>query len=340
MAITSTGYPLTIAPGGPWANAHGSAGRRYAAHTVDACKVTATPGGTRQVNIAVGPISGVGVRDFNDAVFTTTSVANPGVPTYYCVVARRRWNDDSGGNRTEFATVSAGTTRAIPTLQRTPGTIDEQPLALFRIDPGVTTPADIVDLRQCSTDSGVVTIFDDLALTDIRLGADVYNATTGVRYSRVGSSTAGLEQTVRFATGRIFGTYSGTWWDLPPSGTHGASVKVWSDSPQGIGSVSIPDPGVPYRVQGLVSAMFGSETENATRWDFDLIIGTTLLDALPVDTTNYVFNQQRRRFMTLPSSATFTGAQILLFRARRIYGSGYGAISTDNRGISATVYEA
>jgi hypothetical protein len=352
MAITSTGYPLTIAPGGPWANAHRSAGRRYTAETVGACKVTAVSGGTREVSIATGAIAGVGVRDLNDAA-VTIALPSSGSVAYYCIVARRRWNDDAGGNRTEFGYVSAGTSRVIPTLARTPGTIDEQPLALVRINVGETAPAEIVDLRLIAEDGGVFSAYSDLALSDAeRIGARVRVISSGLTYERVATTGGGAAWVRSTVGGGLIAVHEGAFADLAHSGAQpGGFVRVWgSPSPQSqsanIASVSIPDPGVPYRVAFDVRGWIGTETDPNTRWDHDFMVGSVVTDLRIVEGAAMLGGNaspsyaRRKEWTSIPSTETFTGAQTAVLRARRILGTDYGALLWDNWRFRVAVHEA
>ena len=188
MAITSIGYPGTIAPGEDWANLQRALGKHLAVDEPHAFRVTASSTGTRQVKVAgPGRAMGEGILDELDATVEMPSL--PSVPSgskYFLIVLNRHWDDDSGGFRSELGYIEGTAARAIPAYVKTPGVLSQQPLALVRITAGNTVPTEIVDLRVVSTDgAGGNIVYDDLALASGlggNAGAIVRNATTGQTY--------------------------------------------------------------------------------------------------------------------------------------------------------------
>ena len=185
MAITSIGYPGTIAPGEDWANLQRTLGKHLAVDDPHAFMVTTSPTGTRQVKVTgPGRAMGEGILDHLDATVEMPSL--PSVPSghrYFLIVLNRHWDDDAGGFRSELGYVEGTAARAIPAYTKTPGVLSQQPLALVRITAGNTVPTEIVDLRVVSTDgAGGNTVFDDLALANGlggNTGSIVRNAATG-----------------------------------------------------------------------------------------------------------------------------------------------------------------
>lgn len=166
MAISSKGYPGTIAPGADWALMQHVLGSHYCVSDVSSVRVTPKTNGTREVNIAAGLFGAWGIVDVNDA---TASVQLP-LPTstqYHWIWARRTWQ---GTNLTTFTSSPAGATlpTVVPTSSprnTTPGTIDDQPLALVSITAGQTVPVVVADLRWIGVGTGTKTVLSDLART-------------------------------------------------------------------------------------------------------------------------------------------------------------------------------
>ena len=185
MAITSIGYPGTVAPGEDWADLQRTLGKHLAVDDPHAFRVMASPTGTRQVKVTgPGRAMGEGILDHLDATVEMPSL--PSVPSghkYFLIVLNRHWDDDAGGFRSELGYVEGTAARTLPAYTKIPGVLSQQPLALVRITAGNTVPTEIVDLRVVSTDgAGGNTVFDDLALANGlggNTGSIVRNATTG-----------------------------------------------------------------------------------------------------------------------------------------------------------------
>ncbi|MFF2631952.1 hypothetical protein ACFVR6_03625 [Microbacterium sp. NPDC058021] len=150
MAITSVGYEGTIYEA-QWAEMMPLVGgRQYGVAGPGDWRVT-VGGADRQVRVAAGRGFGHGVLD-NSSTETVLSLATVASGSRWdLVVARRNW----GTNTTSFAVVTGSATRALPGGRaQTPGTLDEQPVALVRVQAGQSQVAEIVDLRVWGGDGG------------------------------------------------------------------------------------------------------------------------------------------------------------------------------------------
>ena len=183
MAITSVGYPNTIAPGADFALMAYTLGRQYAVPFAGHCEVTKPSTGTRRVQISTGYIAGKGIVDYNGSVVTLDLPNAAGATQWFCIVLNR-WADAGGGNfRSEFGWVAGTSARAVPALTQNPGVYDQHPIALVRVDSDKTSVQDVVDLRAIAEEPGTYTVYDDLAIDLVnRPGATVYNAKTGRTY--------------------------------------------------------------------------------------------------------------------------------------------------------------
>lgn len=193
MAITSYGYPETIAAGAAWGEAHSLAGRKRGVMNAGDWRVTANSGGTRQVDVAAGTAFGNGIIDSNSAPITMASLPSVGSGTqYFLIVLNRRWNDDAGGYRSELGYVAGTSAATIPSYTDTTGTLAQMPLALAQITAGQTVPTQVIDLRAAFRNPSVATIWHDLALdANAFNGTEVYNAVSGVLRMYVGTSAFG-----------------------------------------------------------------------------------------------------------------------------------------------------
>ncbi len=114
-----------------WGEAQAGLGERYWVESASAAKVTAVGAAARTVRIAAGRIAGHGVTGvlLNSVDLVLDNPASGTI--YYTVVARRTWQ---ASNLTTITAVAGTSARAIATtLQHTPGTIDDQPLALVQV---------------------------------------------------------------------------------------------------------------------------------------------------------------------------------------------------------------
>lgn len=132
-------------------------------------------------------------------------------------------------------------------------------------------------------------------------------------------------------------------WDstMGPSFAPGADGAVnWPEGARNVATLNLPDPGVPYRVQMFAQGYWGSELDNGTRFDFDMVCDTTTFATRRPANDELWFNNFRS-WSPPPSIATFTGGKTLYFRARRIgASSGFGAVRKSESRVTAVIYSA
>lgn len=161
MAITSVGYDGTVSEV-QWAKMIPSVGSStYGVVGVTDWKVSVHPTLDKGINIAAGTGYGHGVYDVSDSISTVTGASLASGTRYDLVVARRDWT--GAGGVTTFRIVTGTASRTMPTRANTPGSIDEQPIALVRFDAGQTKAAEIIDLR-CWSGPGGASALDEMAL--------------------------------------------------------------------------------------------------------------------------------------------------------------------------------
>lgn len=165
MAITSVGYDGSVNEA-QWAKLIPLVGSSHygVAGSAD-WKVTAHATMDRGVNIAVGSGWGHGILDTSDATVSLQGGTVPAGNRWDCVVARRNWSGTGG--ITQFLLIPGTGTKQIPSRNTTPGTIDDQPIALVQFTAGQTAPTQIIDLRCWARNGGMVAK-DDLALTYLK----------------------------------------------------------------------------------------------------------------------------------------------------------------------------
>lgn len=162
MAVTiadSVGYEGTVDEP-DWARLMAYAGgRQYGVVGDGDWKVTA---GTadREVRIAPGMGFGSGVLDRTTTAASLILPAPPSGSRWHLVTVRRDW----GANESSFDSIPGGTgTAQIPTRETTPGTADDQPIALVRVQAGQSQVVEIRDLRVWGGYGGAFAA-DELAL--------------------------------------------------------------------------------------------------------------------------------------------------------------------------------
>lgn len=150
MAIISKGYDGTILEG-EWGQivAFGG-GTDYNVGGPEDWKVL-VGSGDRAVRVRPGMALGHGVRDINDSdvVLSLPSVASGS--RWDMIVARRNWSS----NATTVARIEGVGIASIPTRNITPGTLDDQPLALVQVIQGQSQVGQIIDLRVWSGPGGL-----------------------------------------------------------------------------------------------------------------------------------------------------------------------------------------
>lgn len=159
MAFTSYGYEGSVAEVG-WARLHYDAGGSYGNHGSGSnWRVTVDNTGDRKVSISAGAGSGKGVTDITDEAETLTLGSVGAGSRWDMIVVRRDWDS----NTSSFAVIVGSALKQLPTRNSGFGTLDDQPIALCRVEAGKTAVQEIVDLRCWKAGGGLVAM-DPLAL--------------------------------------------------------------------------------------------------------------------------------------------------------------------------------
>lgn len=244
MAVTitdSVGYEGTIEEP-DWARLQTyAAGRQYGVIGEGDWKVTA--GATdREVRIAPGYGFGAGVLDHTTAAASLVLPAPSSDSVWHLIVAHRDWQT----NLTTLDVIN-GTSgaAAIPPRQATPGTLDDQPIALVRVQAGQSQVAEIRDLRVWGGYGGAVAA-DDLVrqyLTQIGATVTVAGVTWRRDLNTLGSPVWVRSRTVDTVTDN--NVLAGAPWDKRSP----ILSKFLSGSPQvaagSLTTLGIPDGGFP-----------------------------------------------------------------------------------------------
>ena len=247
MAITSIGYPNTIAPGSATALWHAAAGRPYVFPAENQVKPNNPAVGTRRVTLSAGRFSGKGITDYNDAVVNLDLPAPVGSSQWFAIVANR-WVDEAStpaspipsGAATRFGWVAGTATKAIPAVTQTPGTFDQQLIALALVESGQQYIRQLVDLRAIGDEGGVYTIFDQMALQTItRPGARAYNAVTGLTYECTYDSARALDWRRIYTDREVFSAATPPSGRMPQIRTGSAAVAT---NPSGDFTISLASP--------------------------------------------------------------------------------------------------
>lgn len=289
--------------------------------------------GDRQVRISAGRGSGHSVVDQTTAVATMQLPATTSGSRWHLIVVHRDWQ----ARQSAFDSIQGSATMQLPTRATSPGTVDDQPLYLVRVDAGRSDVAEIVDLRVVHGESGTLA-FHSLALQYLdRLGSTVrIGGRTWVRTLDALSSPVWVES----SGGRLLGVYELAWFGLSPSGSlPNRGVMVWQNQTQTLAKYDLPDPGVPYRVSFYARGFWGNEFDRGARHDFIALVGDKEIYTWLPAADEFVFGNFRH-WTTPPSREIFSGAQQLGFRARRVIGGPYGAVQQADSAVIATVYSA
>lgn len=172
MSVTiadSVGYEGTVTEP-EWAELMAYVGGRQYGVVGDAdWKVTA---GTadREVRIAPGAGFGAGVLDRTNEAASLVLPAPPSGSRWHLIHVHRDW----GANASSFDSIAGSTTTAqIPARATTPGTADDQPLALARVQAGQSQVAELIDLRVWGGYGGAFAV-DELVLQYLtQLGVNI-----------------------------------------------------------------------------------------------------------------------------------------------------------------------
>lgn len=179
MAIISAGYDGTVDEI-QWAKmmAYMTSSAYGVAYLTD-FQVSAVAGQDRTVKVAPGLGWGHGVLDESDADISVSLAAPVSGSRYDMIVLRRDWQPPGGS--TTVAVVQGGATKTtLPTRENTLGVLDDQPLALVRVDAGSTVIGEIIDIRVWGR-NGATTAKDELVLqylngigSEIKIGRSIY----------------------------------------------------------------------------------------------------------------------------------------------------------------------
>ena len=162
MAITSVGYDGSVNET-EWAKLIPLAGSsHYGVSGTNDWKVTTHATMDRGVNIATGSGWGHGILDTSNSTVSLQGNSVGSGSRWDCVVARRNWSGTGGS--TQFALIQGTSTKQIPSRNTTPGTLDDQPIALVKFTAGQSAAQEIIDLR-CWGRNGGMAARDELVLT-------------------------------------------------------------------------------------------------------------------------------------------------------------------------------
>lgn len=163
MAINSVGYDGVINEA-QWADMIKKVGSGdYGVMDVNDWKVTSVSGADRTVSIGTGKGWGHGILDEFTTNITIQLDSVSSGSRWDLIAVRRNWSGVGGA--TTVVKVNGTATKEIPVVRaKGPGTIDEQPIALVRVQSGSTAIQEIVDLRCWSANGGTFAM-DILSLT-------------------------------------------------------------------------------------------------------------------------------------------------------------------------------
>lgn len=161
MAITSVGYDGTVDEA-QWASMVSKVGSyEYGVDGAGDFSVTQVAG-TRMLSVAGGIAWGRGVMDLSD---DTQIIQLEPVSTgsrWDLIALRRTWGPLSGGP-TELVVIKGTSSKQIPSgRQNTPGVVDDQPIALIRVQAGLSGIPEMIDLRVWGRNGGQLYAKDDL----------------------------------------------------------------------------------------------------------------------------------------------------------------------------------
>jgi hypothetical protein len=151
-------------------------------------KVTAVTGADRTVSIATGKGWGHGVYDEITSNVTLQLDSVSSGSRWDLIAVRRNWNGTGGA--TTVVKINGSATKEIPgNRAKGPGTVDEQPIALVRVQSGSTTIQEIVDLR-CWSGNGGTFAMDLLALTYLDSVASTVTINSETWSRQIGAGSA------------------------------------------------------------------------------------------------------------------------------------------------------
>lgn len=177
MTITSTGYDGTVLED-DWAVMASLAGAKYAVADEASFKVTIGGIGDRAVTVAAGSAFGCGILDVNDASINKTSSSVSSGSRWDTVCLARNWSG-TGGTSTVVVREGTASKALAAGVLTTPGTTDDQPLALIRCQNGQTDVQEVVDLRSTTGKIHTLATAAGLGIHVPRPGAWAFALDTG-----------------------------------------------------------------------------------------------------------------------------------------------------------------
>lgn len=185
MTITSSkGYGGTVGENDTpvWARALG--GLDYGVLDAGSWKVTTVPASARTVQVAAGQGMGRGIYDVSNGS-AADQVQLPNPPSgqlWHAVVVRRDTSPNPGGLTTFGYGPGASTPRLAIEARATfaSGTVDEQPIALARVERNNAQILELLDVRCWSANGGLVGASDhvrwylDRVGTQVTIGTDLW----------------------------------------------------------------------------------------------------------------------------------------------------------------------
>lgn len=146
MSITSIGYDGSVNEAN-WAALSALVGAQYAVQGFLDCQVQIGGTGDRAVTVRVGTAFGSGVMDTSNAAVNLNAGSVTSGARWDTVVLHRDWSS----NTSIFRINAGGATKQVTRTDSTPGTLDDQPVALIRMIAGSTAVQEVVDLRMFSS---------------------------------------------------------------------------------------------------------------------------------------------------------------------------------------------
>lgn len=190
MAITSVGYDGTVDEV-QWANMVSKiGGHEYGIDKAGDFAVSQVSG-TRMISVAAGLAWGRGVMDISDAANVIQLDAVTTGARYDLVAIRRSWGPANGGP-SEIVVIKGTSAKTIPSGRQTnPGVVDDQPLALVRVQAGSASIPEIIDLRVWGRNGGQMYALNDMVRSYLNaLGTEINIAGALWQYVPAANSTA------------------------------------------------------------------------------------------------------------------------------------------------------
>lgn len=186
MTITNIGYDGTVGEAAA-ALLFTDVGVKYGVGSFLDLQVAVGGTGDRAVTVGPGSGYGSGVR----TTFSTSTNLNAALVSsgtrWDTVVLHRDWS--GAGGTSSLRINQGGTTKQITQTDATPGTLDDQPLALIRSIAGSTIVQEVVDLRAFASKVHYVASSAAVPFMLPRVGARFYAADNGHEWAVVGTQT-------------------------------------------------------------------------------------------------------------------------------------------------------